>query len=182
MTTDLRLRPLTADDEAEFLRAHRTLAQENTSFAHGWRSGLTWPEYLAMLERTRLGIDLPAHRVPATFLVADVKGVIVGRTSIRHTLNDELRQIGGHIGYAVLPDYRRCGYGSEILWQSLHRPRPWHRQRAGDMRRRQHRIRQDHRGVRRRPRIADTTCSPLLDRLNAISDDHIARERSSHVP
>lgn len=72
---------------------------------------MTWPEYLAMLERTRRGVDLPADRVRATFLVADVKGVIVGRASIRHTLNDQLRHLGGHIGYAVLPEHRRRGYG-----------------------------------------------------------------------
>lgn len=115
MSTDLRLRPLTEDDEAEFLAAHRLLARENFSFAHGWRPGMGWSNYLAKLERTRLGVDLPADRVPATFLVADVKGAIVGRASIRHTLNDQLRHLGGHIGYAVLPDHRQRGYGTEIL-------------------------------------------------------------------
>lgn len=119
MTIDLRLRPLTDGDEAEFLAAHSLLGQENVSFAHGWREGMAWPDYLAKLERTRLGVGLAADRVPATFLVADVKGTIVGRASIRHTLNDQLRYLGGHIGYAVLPGHRRRGYGIEILRQSL---------------------------------------------------------------
>ncbi|MET9491128.1 GNAT family N-acetyltransferase [Nocardia sp. NPDC006630] len=37
----------------------------------------------------------------------------------RHTLNDYLRQRGGHIGYAVLAEHRRRGYGTQILCRSI---------------------------------------------------------------
>ena len=57
--------------------------------------------------------------VPSTFLVADVGGVIVGRTSIRHELNEFLAREGGHIGYGVLAEHRRRGYATEILRHSL---------------------------------------------------------------
>jgi predicted acetyltransferase len=57
--------------------------------------------------------------VPATFLVADVEGALVGRVSIRHELNDYLARVGGHIGYGVRPRHRRRGFATEILRQAL---------------------------------------------------------------
>ncbi len=67
----------------------------------------------------RLGIDLPKGRVPATFLIAEVTGELIGRASIRHELNTFLFNYGGHIGYGVRPQFRRRGYATEILRQSL---------------------------------------------------------------
>lgn len=80
---------------------------------------MEWGAYLKTLDDHRRGMNLPDGVVPGTFLVADVAGTIVGRTSIRHELNDFLWREGGHIGYCVLPGYRRHGYATEILRQSL---------------------------------------------------------------
>ncbi len=57
--------------------------------------------------------------MPATFLLARVGGDLVGRVSIRHELNDFLAEFGGHIGYAVRPQFRRRGHATEILRQAL---------------------------------------------------------------
>ncbi len=121
MTTaqQLVLRPLAAADEAEARRAHDELAREGFSFLLGLRADEPWQAYVERMAAQRCGADLPGGMVPATFLVADVAGDLVGRASVRHELNDYLAERGGHIGYAVRPAFRRRGFGGEILRQSL---------------------------------------------------------------
>lgn len=88
-------------------------------FLLGDDPALAWGVHLKMLEDQRRGEHLPPGIVPATFLVADLDGEIVGRSSIRHELNESLARLGGHIGYAVAPAHRAKGYATEILRQSL---------------------------------------------------------------
>jgi predicted acetyltransferase len=57
--------------------------------------------------------------VPDTSLFGFVDGKIVGRLAIRHRLNDFLLKIGGHIGYGVVPQFRRCGFAKNMLRLSL---------------------------------------------------------------
>ena len=113
------LRPLAVSDEEQALQAHKELAQDGFEFLFELEQGLPWPVYCERLESQRLGIDLSEGRVPATFLVAEAEGQIVGRVSIRHRLNAYLAEVGGHIGYGVRPDFRRRGYATAIMRQSL---------------------------------------------------------------
>ena len=115
----LRLRPLRKDDEAAFVAGHAAMEGDGFRFGIAYEPGMQWADYLVTMEDQRHGRNLPPGFVPGAFLVADVAGEIVGRTSIRFALNDVLLREGGHIGYGVLPQHRRRGCATEILRQSL---------------------------------------------------------------
>ena len=114
---DLRLRPLRVDDEAAYRAAQAELLADGFSFGF-IQDAESFTEHVQRLERQRRGRDL-GDLVESTWLVAEVAGQLVGRASIRHQLNEYLAFHGGHIGYGVRPAFRRRGYATEILRQSL---------------------------------------------------------------
>lgn len=61
----------------------------------------------------------PPGIVPDTLLWFRDGPTFIGRTSIRHELNDTLLEVGGHIGYDVRPSVRRRGHATEMLRQAL---------------------------------------------------------------
>jgi predicted acetyltransferase len=119
MQTDLTLRLARHDEEEEFLKAHRATSPEVPYFLHYYKEGMPFSRYLEVLTERERGIDLPPNHVPSTFLFAFVGPRIVGRASIRHSLNAFLERVGGHIGYVVVPEFRRLGYATTILHLSV---------------------------------------------------------------
>lgn len=117
----MELRPLRLSDEAAFFSAIEAFRRDDPTwdFAFGMSSYKDWATYVANVNSWPQGLNMPPTFVPNTFLVGVVDGAIVGRLSLRHELNDFLQKFGGHIGYGVVPEYRRQGYASQMLSMSL---------------------------------------------------------------
>lgn len=146
MEFDLTLRLPREDEQEEFQRAHRATSPDVPSFLHHYVEGMSLRRYLDVLSARERGIDPPSdvvgrdrldgaeavlysaererfrdalRGVPETFLFAFVGPRIVGRVSIKHWLNEFLERFGGHIGYVVVPEFRRRGYATSMLRLSI---------------------------------------------------------------
>lgn len=117
--SELALRELVAGDESAFRAAVRAFAEVDPDweFAFDFDAEAVFARYLERLEHDK---HTPREgRVRHTFLIATAGHAIVGRVSLRHELNDRLREYGGHLGFGVVPSFRRQGYGRQLLRQSL---------------------------------------------------------------
>lgn len=76
-------------------------------------------EYIQRALGYSKGINVPDNWVPSsTYWLID-NDIFVAHVNIRHQLNEYLKNIGGHIGYAVRPSMQGKGYGSSILKLAL---------------------------------------------------------------
>jgi len=65
-------------------------------------------------DNTLLGVQASTY-----FAVRKSDEKVVGCIELRHTLNESLAVIGGHIGFSTVPAERRKGYATEMLKQVL---------------------------------------------------------------
>ncbi len=106
-------------DEQDILKAHAELAKEEFDFCFDLFTSENFQSYLLRNQEIEAGVNL-GHMVKSSFfLVKNIQDHLVGRVSIRHYLNSHLLDFGGHIGYAVLPNYRRQGHATKILEMAL---------------------------------------------------------------
>jgi predicted acetyltransferase len=118
---ELTLRFLHIDDQRSFEAAIEEFREDRPAFDFALNRDRceSFSEYVDMCERWSRGVGLPDGYVPCSFYVAVVDGEVVGRVSLRHSLNDFLSKYGGNIGYGVRPSMRGRGYATQMLRQAL---------------------------------------------------------------
>jgi predicted acetyltransferase len=72
-------------------------------------------EIVALLDAWSRGERLEPNWVPATTWFLTDHGRLLAVANLRHRLTPELRNCGGHVGYAVRPSERGKGYATELL-------------------------------------------------------------------
>jgi predicted acetyltransferase len=118
---ELRLRRPAAELVASYLDLLEELA------AAGERVWPARPEpdetaeaFVARLLRAEIAPE--PMRVPQTTYWVTLGESIVGHIGLRHRLDAELAEFGGHIGYTVRPSSRGRGFAKEMLRQVLRTP------------------------------------------------------------
>ena len=114
------LRELELKDEAAFYKMLDGWDDSpGFSMTFGLVEGLKFTSYLQILEEMKHEETVPFKLVPMTGLFAFEGDVIVGKVNFRHRLNDFLFNVGGHIGYGVLTEFRGQGYATRMLKETL---------------------------------------------------------------
>lgn len=72
-------------------------------------------EHCHTLKNRKLNSD----KVPSSEMWLMDNDTFIGAVSIRHELNDFLKEFGGHVGYAIRPSERKKGYGKKALALAL---------------------------------------------------------------
>ena len=117
----LRLVELSLEMETQFMDFHEALGPQDLQGRWSFEyKGEAFDVLVEKLQDWKQGKQLPKGWVPcSTLYLVREDGTIVGKCSLRHELNDFLRNIGGHIGYIIRPDERQKGYGAAILKLTL---------------------------------------------------------------
>jgi predicted acetyltransferase len=117
---NLILRRLEPKDEKAFITAvGKWDSSIGFMFAQNYEPGMKFSDFLSRLKDNENGLRLPHGHVSSTMLSGFLGDELIGRISIRHVLNEFLLKIGGHIGYGVLPEFRKKGFAKMMLVQAL---------------------------------------------------------------
>lgn len=78
-----------------------------------------FPALLEKLNDFKQGVNLPVGYVSSStyWLVSGTE--LLGVSNLRHSLNDNLKRYGGHIGMGIRPSYRGRGLGNRLLAKTV---------------------------------------------------------------
>lgn len=115
---ETELRVISQADGLDVYDMLQSLPKDENGFMNG-TGGKTYEEYKEWIkakvaESLQEGI-VDGYKVPQTTYWLYVDGKPVGMGKLRRFLTDALKVAGGHIGYAIAPQYRGKGYGKLIL-------------------------------------------------------------------
>jgi predicted acetyltransferase len=120
----IEMRELRLEDCEQVAAIHRTMKEKDkfNFLLSDYDQDEDFGRYLERVAQYKDEATVPAGKVVSTFLIALVDGKVAGRLSIRHSLNEWLALVGGHIGYGVAPEFRgqgvatfMCRYGVDFL-------------------------------------------------------------------
>lgn len=104
----------------EFRQAFLSVGEQSINGSRGLHHYEEYEEWLWLVkecekpDNTLLGVQASTY-----FAVRESDEKMVGCIELRHTLNEPLAVIGGHIGFSVIPEERRKGYATEMLKRVL---------------------------------------------------------------
>lgn len=113
----MEIRKLTLSDQAAYIDLQRKLEAEDNEFVgqHTKEVPQDFSAFLAELEQLENQPTNPNYSEQTQYF-AFIDGAIAGRISCRWQLEKgNLATIGGHIGYATSPAFRRRGVASHLL-------------------------------------------------------------------
>lgn len=100
----------------QFRQAFLSAGERSINGSRGLHNYETYEDWLWLVkecekpDNTLLGVQASTY-----FAVRKSDEEMVGCIELRHTLNDSLAVIGGHIGYSVAPLERKKGYATKML-------------------------------------------------------------------
>ncbi|PES74603.1 GNAT family N-acetyltransferase [Bacillus cereus] len=121
----IELRELTTNDGTDVFEMIQEIGKGQNGFVNSLYSdnfSLFQEKLLRNYEMSE-GINLEPQYVPQTIYWLYVDGKPVGYGKLRHYLNQNLLQHGGHIGYVIGPISRGNGYAKILLKELLQKSR-----------------------------------------------------------
>ena len=115
----LALREPCLDDEKSVLDFRNSFVGENTMFPMeglaNYRVIINYENWLKKKVREEVEAYSKEKYTEKTYILVDENNYIYGSCNIRYPLVGNLINLGGNIGYAIRPNERGKGYGTELL-------------------------------------------------------------------